>query len=504
MWWTAKREGFSDRRIAALVRANGSGPATERTVRARRQELGISPVFRRVDTCAAEFAGHTPYLYSTWEEGPCEAGPTDRPKVIVLGSGPNRIGQGIEFDTCCCHAVMALQEMGIEAILVNCNPETVSTDFDLADRLYFEPIRTEEVLHIVERENADGVIVTLGGQTPLNIAHELHSAGVRLLGTPVDVIDRAEDRDRFAALLAELGILAPDYGSARTLPEALEVAASIGYPVMVRPSYVLGGRAMKVVYEADELREYFDHAARISPDHPVLVDRFLEDAVEFDVDAVSDGTDVRIGGILQHIEEAGVHSGDSFAVLPPYRVTEEETAELIEATTRIAKALGVVGLVNLQVAIFQDQLHVLEVNPRASRTVPFIEKATGVPLVKIATRCMLGQSIREQGVPEHAPLTSTFVKGPVFPFRRFPDSDRLLGPEMRSTGEVMGAGPTFGVAFAKAQIGTGEALPDPRSGRCDRLRERERSRQGGGPVHRQGFGGARIRSRRHPGERRHS
>jgi len=457
--WLAKREGFSDRHIAMLLRPGPDGPVDAAGVRARRSAENMHPVFRRVDTCAAEFASETPYLYSTWEEGPCEARPTDRKKVIVLGSGPNRIGQGIEFDTCCCHAVDALRAEGLEAILVNCNPETVSTDYDLSDRLYFEPLRFEEVLHIVEKERPEGVIVTLGGQTPLKLARPLEEAGVRLLGTPVDAIDRAEDRDRFAAVVAELDLLAPPYGTARSIDEALDVAGSIGYPVMVRPSYVLGGRAMRIVYDPEELTEYFDEAARVAPEHPVLIDRFLEDAVEFDVDAVCDGQRVVVGGILQHIEEAGIHSGDSFAVLPPYKVTPLELDVMRDATERIALALGVVGLVNVQFASFGGDMYILEVNPRASRTVPFIEKAVGIPLVEIATRCMLGQSLDAQGVHEVPDPRRVFVKAPVFPFRRFPDTDRLLGPEMKSTGEVMGVGRSFGVSFAKAQLATGTGLP---------------------------------------------
>jgi len=456
----AKREGFSDNRIATLLRPSSRDePVTGAAVKRRREALGLHPVFRRVDTCAAEFAGRTPYLYSTWELGPCEAEPTDHRKVIVLGSGPNRIGQGIEFDTCCCHAVMTLREQGIEAILVNCNPETVSTDYDTSDRLYFEPLRFEEVMHIVERERPDGVIVTLGGQTPLKLAHDLDAASVRLLGTPVEAIDRAEDRDRFGALIDNLGIPAPRYGTARSIDEAFAVATEIGYPVMVRPSYVLGGRAMRIVYDERELRRYFDEAAHVADEHPVLIDRFLEDAVEFDVDAICDGKNVMIGGILQHIEEAGIHSGDSFAVLPPYRVTPIEIDVMRDHTERLARGLGVVGLVNIQFASFEGTVHVLEVNPRASRTVPFIEKATDVPLVAIATRCMLGESLDAQGVREHGALSRVFVKAPVFPFRRFPKTDRLLGPEMKSTGEVMGVGSGFGAAFAKAQLATGQGLP---------------------------------------------
>ncbi len=451
----AKREGFSDRRIGGLLQG-GAQPAA---VRAHRQAAGLVPVFRRVDTCAAEFASETPYLYSTWEDGECESRPTDRRKVIVLGGGPNRIGQGIEFDTCCCHAVQALRSEGIEAILVNCNPETVSTDYDLSDRLYFEPLRFEEVMDIVEKERPEGVIVTLGGQTPLNLAKDLAAAGVPILGTGVEAIDRAEDRDRCGELLAGLGIPAPRAGSARSLADALATAATIGYPVMVRPSYVLGGRAMGVVYDAESLARFFAEAALVSGEHPVLIDQFLEDAVEFDVDAVCDGTDVLIGGIMQHIEEAGIHSGDSFAVLPPWKTSAAELAVMRDATRRIALELGVVGLLNIQFASYGGVVHVLEINPRASRTVPFLEKATGLDLARIATRCMVGVGLRAQGVVEHGELRRTFVKGPVFPFRRFPRTDHLLGPEMKSTGEVMGIGRDFGEAFARAQLATGQGLP---------------------------------------------
>jgi len=454
----AKREGFSDRRIASLLIPSADSDAA--SVKARREELGLRPVFRRVDTCAAEFESLTPYLYSTWEDGPCEADPQNRRKVIVLGSGPNRIGQGIEFDTCCCQAVKALRAEGVEAILVNCNPETVSTDYDISDRLYFEPLRFEEVMHVVEKEQPEGVIVTLGGQTPLNLARSLASEGVPILGTPVDAIDCAEDRDRFAELVDRLEIPVPRYGTAKCVEEAFAVAAEIGYPVMVRPSYVLGGRAMRIVYDKAGLKRYFDEAARVTPEHPVLIDRFLEDAVEFDVDAVSDGRRVIIGGILQHIEECGVHSGDSFAVLPAYRVTPIELDVMREYTTRIALDLGVKGLLNIQFAGFEGTIHVIEVNPRASRTVPFIEKATGMPLTAVATRCMLGMDFDRQGVTGPDDLRHVFVKGPVFPFRRFPKSDRLLGPEMKSTGEVMGIGSSFGAAFAKAQLATGQRLPE--------------------------------------------
>ena len=465
----AKREGFSDRRIARLLQWGAEQAATADTgetirkrtalVLAARQAQNLTPVFRRVDTCAAEFASETPYLYSTWEDGPCEARPTDKRKVIVLGGGPNRIGQGIEFDTCCCHAVQTLRAEGVEAILVNCNPETVSTDYDLSDRLYFEPLRFEEVMHIVDVEKPEGVIVTLGGQTPLNLASALHDAGVKLLGTGVEAIDRAEDRDRCGRLLNELNIRFPEAGSAFDIDTALATATKIGYPVMVRPSYVLGGRAMRVVYDDNELRRYFEEAVKVSGKHPVLIDQFLEDAVEFDVDAVCDGKEVLIGGIMQHIEEAGIHSGDSFAVLPPYKTTDVELATMRNHTRRIARALGVVGLMNIQFASYGGQIFVLEINPRASRTVPFLEKATGVPLADIATRCMLGISLSDQDVAEARLGERVFVKGPVFPFRRFPRTDHLLGPEMKSTGEVMGIGRDFGEAFARAQLATGQGLP---------------------------------------------
>ena len=355
---------------------------------------------------------------------------------------------------------MALREEGIESILVNCNPETVSTDYDTADRLYFEPLRFEEVMHILEVEKPDGVILTLGGQTPLKLAHRLQSNGVKLIGTPVEAIDRAEDRDRFGDLCRRLEIHMPENGSARSLDEAISVAERIGYPVMVRPSYVLGGRAMKIVYDRKGLLDYFEEAARVAPEHPVLIDRFLDDAVEFDVDAICDGEAVVIGGMMQHIEEAGIHSGDSFAVLPPYRVSDEERDTMRRITSDVALALGVIGLVNVQFAIHDGTVYVIEVNPRASRTVPFLEKATGLPMVDIATRCMLGQSLAQQGVTEPGVLNRVFVKGPVFPFRRFPLSDRLLGPEMKSTGEVMGIGGEFGEAYSKAQIATGVGLPD--------------------------------------------
>ncbi len=469
----AKREGFSDRGIARLLHWSNDALSflskdlsdleilnrkTDLVLTAR-QNQNLTPVFRRVDTCAGEFASQTPYMYSTWESGPCESHPTSQRKVIVLGSGPNRIGQGVEFDTCCCHAVQALRQENIEAILINCNPETVSTDYDFSDRLYFEPLRFEEVMHIIDVEKPEGVIVTLGGQTPLNLAAQLSQAGVPLLGTGLEAIDRAEDRDRCAALLSHLDIAFPEAGSARNLNEALEVADRIGYPVMVRPSYVLGGRAMRVVYDADSLCIFFAEAALVSGPHPVLIDQFLEDAVEFDVDAVCDGQNVLIGGLMQHIEEAGIHSGDSFAVLPPFKTNITELEVMREHTRAIALELGVIGLMNIQFASYCGKIFVLEINPRASRTVPFLEKATGIDLAMVATRCMLGISLTEQNVQEVTQFKMCFVKGPVFPFRRFPQTDHLLGPEMKSTGEVMGIGRDFGEAYARAQLAIGQGLP---------------------------------------------
>ncbi len=454
----AKREGFSDAEIARLTAAAGAA-ASEAAVKARRAAAGLAPVFRRVDTCAAEFASSTPYLYSTWEEGPCEAQPTARRKVVVLGSGPNRIGQGIEFDSCCCHAVAALRAAGVEAIMINCNPETVSTDYDTSDRLYFEPLRFEAVMAVLEREQPEGVIVSLGGQTPLALARPLAEAGVRILGTPVDAIDTAEDRDRFGALCAELAIATPPWGTATVVDDAARVAAGIGYPIMLRPSFVLGGRAMQVVYDEAALRLAFAEVAAAGPGHAVLLDRFLERAVEFDLDAIADGDTLLLGGLMQHIEEAGVHSGDSCAVFPAQLVTHAQYAAMRAIATRLARALGVVGPMNVQFAVQEGQVYVLEVNPRASRTLPFLEKATGLPLTAAATRAMLGESFAAQGLRE-APLPEAcFVKAPVFPFRRFPASDRLLGPEMKSTGEVMGVGASFGEAFARAQLGTGQGLP---------------------------------------------
>jgi carbamoyl-phosphate synthase large subunit len=448
----AKRDGFSDRRIARLT------GAAEEEIRARRIREGTVPAYKRVDTCGAEFEAKTPYLYSTYEEE-CEAQPTTRRKVMILGSGPNRIGQGIEFDYCCCQAAFALRKEGFETIMVNCNPETVSTDYDTSDRLYFEPLTLEDVLNIVELEKPEGVIVQFGGQTPLNLALSLQRAGVPILGTSPDSIDLAEDRKRFASLARALGIVVPAWGTAHDTEEALAVAAQIGYPVLVRPSYVLGGRAMTVAYDETQLLAFAGAAARVSPGHPVFIDRFLEDAFEVDVDAIADGNRVVIGGILQHIEEAGIHSGDSFCVLPTYRITPQHLAEIRNQTQRMGQALKVKGLMNVQFAVKDGTLYVLEVNPRASRTVPFVSKATGVPLARLAASVMVGRSLEELGFTSEPVPPAVFVKGVVFPFIRFPGEDPILGPEMKSTGEVMGISPSFGHAFAKAQMACGLSLP---------------------------------------------
>jgi carbamoyl-phosphate synthase large subunit len=447
-----KRNGFSDRQIAALT------DSSEGDVRKARHAAGIRPVYKRVDTCAAEFEASTPYLYSTYEREN-EAEPTSRRKVVILGSGPNRIGQGIEFDTCCVHASFALREIGFETIMVNCNPETVSTDYDTSDRLYFEPLTLEDVLEIVELEKPEGVIVQFGGQTPLKLAKALAEAGVPMWGTSVDSIDIAEDRERFGALAREHHILVPDHGTAMSIDEALEVAHEIGFPVVVRPSYVLGGRAMAIVYDEASLREYVTLAMEAAPGHPILVDRFLEDAIELDVDAVSDGRDVVIAGVMQHIEEAGIHSGDSTTIIPPYIITQRDQDRIRRRTIELAKALNVVGLMNVQYAIAHNDLYVLEVNPRASRTVPYVSKATGVPFAKIAAKVMAGKTLRELGITSEPRVEGYFVKAPVFPFGRFPREDTLLGPEMKSTGEVMGSSPIFGEAYAKALLGAGVGLP---------------------------------------------
>jgi len=450
---TAKEYALSDRRIAYLTKSD------EYEVRKRRKNLGIEPVYKRVDTCAAEFESFTPYLYSTYEEE-CEAEPTQKRKIMILGSGPNRIGQGIEFDYCCCHASFALREAGFETIMVNCNPETVSTDYDTSDRLYFEPLTFEDVMHVFEKENPEGVIVQFGGQTPLNLSERLHKDGVPIIGTPPDSIDLAENRERFSKLLRDLNIPQPSNGTAVSLEQAREVAARIGYPVVVRPSFVLGGRAMAIVYDEESLIEYMRTAVEASPEKPILIDKFLERAVEVDVDALADETAVVIAGIQEHIEEAGIHSGDSSCVLPAQKIAEEHIETIKHYTKLLAKALNVVGLMNLQVAIKDDRVYVLEVNPRASRTVPFVAKATGVPIVKIASLIMANvKKLSDFGLPEILPVPKIFVKSPVFPFKKLNGADPILGPEMHSTGEVMGVGNTFGEAYGKAIEGTGVTLP---------------------------------------------
>jgi carbamoyl-phosphate synthase large subunit len=448
----AKQMGFADRRIAELV--GGS----EAEVRAARLQAGIRATFKMVDTCAAEFEAHTPYLYSTYEEED-EAPPTPREKVVILGSGPNRIGQGIEFDYACVHAAFALKEAGVEAIMVNCNPETVSTDYDTSDRLYFEPLTFEDVMNIVERERPRGVIVQFGGQTPLKLTVPLERAGVSILGTPPDAIDRAEDRQRFAALLAELGLQQAPGSTARSYEEAERIAQSIGYPVLVRPSYVLGGRAMQIVYDREDLQRYMTEAVRVSPEHPILVDKFLEDALEIDVDAIADGERVVVGGVMEHVEKAGIHSGDSACALPPYSLGDDQIDRIKAQTRALAKELGVIGLLNIQFAIKNETVYVLEVNPRASRTVPFVSKAIGVPLAKLATKVMLGASLRELGFAEEREVGHLAVKEAVFPFIKFPGVDVLLGPEMKSTGEVMGIDRDFRKAYVKSQIAANSPLP---------------------------------------------
>jgi carbamoyl-phosphate synthase large subunit len=451
-----KRKGFSDRRLAYLFNAK------EADVRATRHRFGIRPVYKRVDTCAAEFATRTAYLYSTYEDE-CEALPTDRKKVIVLGGGPNRIGQGIEFDYCCVHAALALREDGFETIMVNCNPETVSTDYDTSDRLYFEPLTLEDVLEIVDKEKPYGVIVQFGGQTPLKLARDLEANGVPIIGTTPDMIDMAEDRERFQQLLDRVGLKQAPNRTARTESDALRLAGEIGYPLVVRPSYVLGGRAMEIVHEQKDLERYMREAVKVSNDSPVLLDRFLSDATEVDVDAVSDGEQVMIGGVMEHIEQAGVHSGDSACSLPPHSLSSSVEKELRRQTVELARSLNVVGLMNVQFAIQKNEhgevVYVLEVNPRASRTVPFVGKATGVPLAKIAARCMVGKTLARQGVAEVVPSYFS-VKEAVFPFVKFPGVDTILGPEMKSTGEVMGVGRSFGEAFVKSQLAASAKLPE--------------------------------------------
>jgi carbamoyl-phosphate synthase large subunit len=453
-----KRKGFSDRRLAKQLKT------TDKVIRDKRRALGVRPVYKRVDTCAAEFATNTAYMYSTYETE-CEAEPTNRKKIMVLGGGPNRIGQGIEFDYCCVHAALAMREDGYETIMVNCNPETVSTDYDTSDRLYFEPLTLEDVLEIVDKEKPLGVIVQYGGQTPLKLALGLEAEGVPIVGTSPDMIDAAEDRERFQKLLHELKLLQPPNATARTEAEALEKAAALGYPLVVRPSYVLGGRAMEIVHEQRDLERYMREAVKVSNDSPVLLDRFLNDAIECDVDCLSDGKSTFIGGVMEHIEQAGVHSGDSACSLPPYSLSKETIDEMKRQTAAMAKGLNVVGLMNVQFAIQQldgkDVIYVLEVNPRASRTVPFVSKATGIQLAKVAARCMVGQSLASQGIEAEVTPPYFSVKEAVFPFVKFPGVDTILGPEMKSTGEVMGVGKTFGEAFIKSQLGAGTKLPKP-------------------------------------------
>jgi carbamoyl-phosphate synthase large subunit len=447
-----KEVALSDRRLAYLTERS------EDEVREYRKKLGLIPVYKRVDTCGAEFESHTPYLYSTYESED-ESAPTDRRKIMILGSGPNRIGQGIEFDYCCCHASFALHEAGFETIMVNCNPETVSTDYDTSDRLYFEPLTFEDVMNIVDVEKPEGVIVQFGGQTPLNLAMRLHHAGVKVIGTSPDSIDLAEDRKRFGALLNELGIPQPENGMAASVEEAREVAGRIGYPVLVRPSYVLGGRAMAIVYDQEALETYVRNAVGFTPDRPVLIDKFLEHSAEFDVDALADDTACVIAGIQEHIEEAGIHSGDSSCVLPPVRIDPEHLETMRHYTRKLAKALSVSGLMNIQFAIRDHRVYVLEVNPRASRTVPFVSKATGVPIARIAALVMAGQKLKSFGLPDELTVKRFFIKSPVFPFAKFPGVDPVLSPEMHSTGEVMGIGDTFGEAYRKAMTSAGLSLP---------------------------------------------
>src|SRR5438445_642588 len=447
-----KRMGFSDRQLAAL---RGT---SEAELRARRWQLGVHPAYKTVDTCAGEFPSSTPYLYSSYDDEN-ESEPLGERSIVILGSGPNRIGQGVEFDYCCVRAGLAFRDLGFKTIMINCNPETVSTDFDISDKLYFEPLTLEDVLEITRWERPKGVVVQFGGQTPLQLTKPLEAAGVRVLGTAPDAIDMAEDRERFEALARRLGITQPPNGIARSVEEAVAVAQRIGYPALVRPSYVLGGRAMEIVYDDGSLREYFVKAARVAPEHPVLIDRFLEDAFEGDVDALADGTRCVIGGVMQHIEDAGVHSGDSACVLPPYLIGDRQVDEMRRYTKAFAAALGVVGLINVQYAIKDGVVYVLEVNPRGSRTVPFVSKATGVSLAKLAAAVMTGHTLDELGVPDDLPLPGVAVKEAVFPFTKLPGVDTILGPEMRSTGEVMGLADSFGMAFAKAQIAADGSLP---------------------------------------------
>jgi carbamoyl-phosphate synthase large subunit len=447
-----KRKGFSDRRLASLL------DCTEAAIRKRRHELGVHPVYKRVDTCAAEFSTATAYLYSTYEEE-CEAAPTSRDKIMVLGGGPNRIGQGIEFDYCCVHAAMACRDDGYETIMVNCNPETVSTDYDTSDRLYFEPVTLEDVLEIIHVEQPKGVIVQYGGQTPLKLSRGLEANGAPIIGTSADAIDYAEDRERFQKMVEKLGLLQPPNRVASTAEAALELAEEVGYPLVVRPSYVLGGRAMEIVYSHEDLARYMREAVQVSNDSPVLLDHFLDDAVEVDVDAICDGETVLIGGIMEHIEQAGVHSGDSACSLPPYTLSEDVQARMCKQVASMAMELNVRGLMNTQFAVKGEDIYLIEVNPRASRTVPFVSKATARPLAKIAASVMAGRSLAEQGMTETSRPGFYSVKEAVFPFIKFQGVDPLLGPEMKSTGEVMGIGASFGEAFAKSQLGAGNAVP---------------------------------------------
>ena len=449
-----KRKGFSDARLAKLL------GVSEKQFRKHRQAAGIKPVYKRVDTCAAEFATDTAYMYSTYEEE-CEANPSDRDKIMVIGGGPNRIGQGIEFDYCCVHAALAAREDGYETIMVNCNPETVSTDYDTSDRLYFEPITLEDVLAIVEVEQPKGVIVQYGGQTPLKLAVALEQAGVPIIGTPSEAIDRAEDRELFQQMLKRLGLKQPENSTVRSLEEAIIEAEKIGYPLVVRPSYVLGGRAMEIVYKEDELRKYMNTAVQVSNESPVLLDHFLNAAIEVDIDAVCDGKQVVIGAIMQHIEQAGVHSGDSACSFPPYNLAADVQDKMREMVRKMALELGVVGLMNVQLAYQDGEIYVIEVNPRASRTVPFVSKCIGVSLAKVAALVMTGKSLEELGFTKEIVPSYFNVKEAVFPFNKFQGVDPILGPEMKSTGEVMGTGETFGEAFMKAHLGAGDKLPKP-------------------------------------------
>ncbi|MCL0071533.1 carbamoyl-phosphate synthase large subunit, partial [Thermodesulfovibrionales bacterium] len=461
----AKEYGFSDKRIAELT------GQMEKEVRQLRERLELRPVYKLVDTCAAEFEAYTPYLYSTYEKPfykirgergisvECEANPTNRKKIVILGSGPNRIGQGIEFDYCCVHAVFALKELGYETIMVNCNPETVSTDYDTADRLYFEPLTIESVCNIIKLEKPEGVMVQFGGQTPLKLALSLEREGVKILGTSPDSIDQAEDRRRFKDLLYKLRLRQPNSGIAMSYAEATAVASEIGYPVMVRPSYVLGGRAMEIVYDKDSLSDYIRRAVKASPEHPILIDEYLEDAIEIDVDAISDGIDVIVGGVMEHIEKAGIHSGDSACSIPPYSLSRDMVNEIKRQTSELAKELNVIGLMNVQFAVRNGEVFVLEVNPRASRTIPYVSKVTGVPLAKFAAKVMLGNRLKELGLSEEIEIRHVAVKEAVFPFERFPGVDMILGPEMKSTGEVMGIDEDFGLAYAKAQIASKNKIP---------------------------------------------